>query len=193
MVAGGIESITSMPGHKYYLPNNTEPREVGVKQEHESYIALSEKWVSASKLKAGDKVLLSNGEYGIIQSVKVEELSSPETTYNLEVEDFHTYFVGEKPVCVHNNNCGSNEQWVDTYEDAKQVANQHVGPNASSYKGNSNIMVSKDGLKVARLDTNPASTHVMNNGPHINLETYRQPFGTKGGKPLTNIHLRWRY
>ena len=65
--------------------------------------------MSASKLKAGDKVLLSNGEYGIIQSVKVEELSSPETTYNLEVEDFHTYFVGENPVCVHNKNCNVNQ------------------------------------------------------------------------------------
>ena len=104
-VDGQEEEIISTPGHKYYLPNNTEPREVGVKQEHESYTGLSEKWVSASKLKAGDKVLLSNGEYGIIQSVKVEELSSPETTYNLEVEDFHTYYVGEKPVCVHNVGC----------------------------------------------------------------------------------------
>ena len=65
--------------------------------------------MSASKLKAGDKVLLSNGEYGIIQSVKVEELSSPERTYNLEVEDFHTYFVGENPVCVHNKNCNVNQ------------------------------------------------------------------------------------
>ena len=108
-VDGQEEQITSTPGHKYYLPNNTETREVGVKQEHESYTGLSEKWVSACKLKAGDKVLLSNGEYGIIQSVKVEELSSPETTYNLEVEDFHTYYVGENSVCVHNKNCNVNQ------------------------------------------------------------------------------------
>ncbi|MDD7158272.1 MAG: polymorphic toxin-type HINT domain-containing protein [Firmicutes bacterium] len=32
----------------------------------------------------------------------MEELETPETTYNFEVEDFHTYFVGENPVCVHN-------------------------------------------------------------------------------------------
>ena len=116
-VDGQEEDITSTPGHKYYLPNNTEPREVDVKQEHESYTGLSEKWVSACKLKAGDKVLLSSSEYGIIQSVKVEELSSPETTYNLEVEDFHTYYVGEQSVCVHNKNCGpiSPEKIRDSY------------------------------------------------------------------------------
>lgn len=86
-VDGQKEQIVSTPGHQYYLPNNTENREIGLKQEHESYITLSEKWVSACKLKAGDKVLLSDGKYGIIVSVKIEELETPETTYNFEVED----------------------------------------------------------------------------------------------------------
>ena len=81
---------------------------------------LSEKWVSACKLKSGDKVLLSDGKYGIIVSVRVEELESPETTYNFEVADFHTYFVGENPVCVHNSGCGgktpkSPEKVKDSY------------------------------------------------------------------------------
>ena len=190
-VAGIVESIISTPGHKYYLPENTITREIGEKQEHASYTGLSEKWVSACNLKSGDKVLLSDGEYGIIQSVKVEELSSPETTYNLEVEDFHTYYVGEYSVCVHNKNCGANEQWVDTYDEAKQIADQHVGPNASNYK-DTNIKVSSNGLKTARYDIDPTSNHVQRKGPHINLETYEKPFGTSNQKPLTNIHLRWR-
>ena len=46
--------------------------------------------------------MLSDGSYGIIKSIKVEKLSEPETTYNFEVEDFHTYFVGESEVLVHN-------------------------------------------------------------------------------------------
>ena len=71
-VDGQEEQIVSTPGHKYYLPNNTESREIGLQQEHESYIALSEKWVSACKLKAGDKVLLSDGKYGIISVGEIE-------------------------------------------------------------------------------------------------------------------------
>lgn len=46
--------------------------------------------------------MLSDGSYGIIKSIKVEKLSKPETTYNFEVEDFHTYFVGTNEVLVHN-------------------------------------------------------------------------------------------
>ena len=119
-VDGKEEQIVSTPGHKYYLPNNTENREIGMKQEHESYITLSEKWVSACKLKSGDKVLLSDGKYGIIISVRVEELETPETTYNFEVEDFHTYYVGEESVCVHNSGCGGDFKKYSVEEIAKR-------------------------------------------------------------------------
>ena len=98
------------------MPENRVNREIGEKQEHASYTGLSEKWVSACNLKTGDKVLLSDGEYGIIQSIKVEELSFPETTYNLEVEDFHTYYVGEQSVCVHNKNCGNIKRGANSIE-----------------------------------------------------------------------------
>ena len=97
--------IVSTPGHKYYVPENEAERNFGEVLEHAGYAGLSEKWVSAQNLKFGDKVLLSDSTYGIIQTVKVETLSAPETTYNFEVEGFHTYFVGEQSVCVHNANC----------------------------------------------------------------------------------------
>ena len=43
-----------------------------------------------------------NGEYVVVEQVQHELLESPETTYNFEVEDFHTYYVGDEPVLVHN-------------------------------------------------------------------------------------------
>ena len=76
---------------------------------------------TAYKLKVGDKVLLSDGKYGIIKSVKVEELAVPETTYNLEVEAFHTYFVGENPVCVHNVGCGGYDNHVIDKKDNLRI------------------------------------------------------------------------
>ena len=104
-IKGEAEPIISTPGHKYYLPNNTVRREEERPIEHAAYADLSEKWVSAYALKKGDIVLLSDGRYGIIEKSISVQLSAPETTYNLEVEEFHTYFVGENPVCVHNAGC----------------------------------------------------------------------------------------
>jgi hypothetical protein len=62
--------ITSTPGHKYFLPENTVDRDKGARLEHESYKELGVQWVSAENLKKGDKVLLSDGKYGIVVGVK---------------------------------------------------------------------------------------------------------------------------
>ena len=46
--------------------------------------------------------MLSCGECVKIELIKIEKLDSPETTYNFEVADFHTYYVSESKVLVHN-------------------------------------------------------------------------------------------
>ncbi len=39
----------------------------------------------------------------IIEEIKVEKLSNPETTYNFEVADFHTYYVSDSKILAHNS------------------------------------------------------------------------------------------
>ena len=45
---------------------------------------------------------MSNGEYVVVEQVQHELLETPVRVYNFEVEDFHTYFVGDTSVLVHN-------------------------------------------------------------------------------------------
>lgn len=42
------------------------------------------------------------GEYVVVEKVQHELLENSETTYNLEVEGFHTYYVSNAEVLVHN-------------------------------------------------------------------------------------------
>ena len=79
------EEITCTPMHPFYSP---------VKG-----------WTSAIDLRAGDILVMLNGEYVVVEQVQHELLESPETTYNFEVEDYHTYYVGNTAVLVHNK-CG---------------------------------------------------------------------------------------
>jgi hypothetical protein len=102
---GSFDEITSTLGHKYFLPFNNENREVDEIHEHTGYNELSAKWVSACNLKIGDKVLLFDGKHVVVKKVEIRQLDVPETTYNFEVADFHTYYVGEQSVCVHNKGC----------------------------------------------------------------------------------------
>ena len=65
-------------------------------------------WTLARSLRAGDVLVLSNGELVTVEWVQHEILESPIKVYNFEVEDFHTYFVGENGIFVHNG-CGIEE------------------------------------------------------------------------------------
>jgi hypothetical protein len=59
-------------------------------------------WVSARKLQIGDNVSLYSGETGKITSIQQEVLTSTLSVYNFEVEAWHTYFVSESGILVHN-------------------------------------------------------------------------------------------
>ena len=50
----------------------------------------------------GDKLVLVNGEFAVVEKVQHEILEQPIKVYNFEVEDFHTYYVGDTGVLVHN-------------------------------------------------------------------------------------------
>ncbi len=91
-------------------------------KEHPFFIPDLKQWVNACDLTMGMNVLLStyndvlplddsidknessryNYNTTAITKIEVEVLETPETTYNFEVRDFHTYYVGEASVLVHN-------------------------------------------------------------------------------------------
>lgn len=59
-------------------------------------------WVAAGDLVEGNEVYNLDGTTSTILGSEIEVLDEPVLVYNLEVEDFHSYFVGCVPVLVHN-------------------------------------------------------------------------------------------
>lgn len=80
------EEIITTPAHPFYSPVK------GL--------------TDAVHLRAGDILVLLNGEYVVVEKVQHEILEAPVTVYNFQVEDYHTYYVASG-VLVHNK-CGSN-------------------------------------------------------------------------------------
>ena len=78
----GGEEIVTTPSHPFYVPIKG--------------------WTEACKLRAGDRLQLLNGEYVVIEQIQHELLELPVLVYNFEVEDFHTYYVSNLCVLVHN-------------------------------------------------------------------------------------------
>ena len=79
------EEIIATPAHPFYSP---------VKG-----------WTDAVHLRAGDILVLVNGEYVVVEKVQHEILEAPITVYNFQVDGYHTYYVSQTGVLVHNT-CG---------------------------------------------------------------------------------------
>jgi len=60
-------------------------------------------WVAAGDLNVGDEVYLIDGSAAYVTGAELEQLEEPIKVYNLEVDDLHTYFVGDNSVLVHND------------------------------------------------------------------------------------------
>ena len=64
-------------------------------------------FVNAGELAVGDELLDVNGNVLLVENFDVELTDDSVKVYNFQVEDFHTYHVGECGVWVHNKNCPS--------------------------------------------------------------------------------------
>ena len=86
------EEIITTPTHPFYSP---------VKG-----------WTDAVNLRAGDILVLVNGEYVVVEKIQHEILESPVTVYNFNVSDYHTYFVAISGILAHNS-CSSPRRSAD--------------------------------------------------------------------------------
>ncbi|RHX89501.1 hypothetical protein DLM76_21355, partial [Leptospira yasudae] len=75
------------------------------------YFTSKSGWVKAKDLLPGDQLIGTKGEYISVSDTR--ELSQSERVYNFEVEETHSYFVGEKGVWVHNYQADTIPRLVD--------------------------------------------------------------------------------
>ena len=105
---GGEEIITT-PTHPFYSP---------VKG-----------WTDAAQLRAGDILVLVNGEYVVVEKVQHEILESPINVYNFQVAGDHTYYVSNIGVLVHNACPAAKKAQLPTQGKIRYVPPQNAGSN----------------------------------------------------------------
>lgn len=72
-------------------------------------------FINAGSLLVGDKLVSVNGEDLIVEDYYIKLTEEPVSVYNFQVENFHTYFVGDCAVWVHNAECTPKE-YIDSVE-----------------------------------------------------------------------------
>ena len=82
--------------------------------EHPFYVE-GRGFINAGDLKAGDEVRTADGSTAAVESFESITPDEPIKVYNFEVEDFHTYYVSEQKVLVHNT-CATTKKNVTTHK-----------------------------------------------------------------------------
>nr|WP_274520911.1 polymorphic toxin-type HINT domain-containing protein [Paenibacillus alvei] len=78
-------------------------------------------WVFADELQVGDKLQKADGSNLTIKKVEFIKLDEPVTVYNFTVADYHTYYVTDLGIWVHNTNCNTLRSKGNPYEDHTTV------------------------------------------------------------------------
>ena len=85
---------------------------------HPFYVVNRHEFVPAEELVVGDELSLADGTWTFVTGLTVEQAPAGRTytTYNFEVQDYHTYFVGAEGVWVHNMGLYNCEALAETFE-----------------------------------------------------------------------------
>ncbi|MDQ0899517.1 polymorphic toxin-type HINT domain-containing protein [Paenibacillus sp. V4I7] len=87
-------------------------------------------WVYADELLVGDKLQKADGSNLTIDKVEFVKLDEPVTVYNFTVADYHTYYVTDLGIWVHNTSCGPNGTFVNAdYHGATNSGKKNKAPN----------------------------------------------------------------
>ncbi|MFG3716615.1 polymorphic toxin-type HINT domain-containing protein [Streptomyces massasporeus] len=91
----GIEKLTATHEHPFWSPSEQD-------------------WIEAGDLKPGMTLLTDDGTTAVVTGNR--PFTKHARTYNLTVDDLHTYYVlaGETPVLVHNSGPGCGSIWIDS-------------------------------------------------------------------------------
>lgn len=142
---------------------------VGGKTTEYPFYVFDKGWIPAGALQIGDLLQMHDGNYIPVEGVA--DSGRVETVYNLEVEDYHTYFVGsiDWGFCVwaHNAEYGTPNGLEQSHPDlpVREGGRTHAlldgkKPIVSGKEGGSSLEVFKQKLAGLSDDAKKALTHV---------------------------------
>ena len=145
---------------KYELVHVTVGKEeIETTVEHPFYVE-GIGFVPASELMEGDTIRTSDGGNLPILKIEIELLKESVLVYNFEVEDFHTYYVSELGVLVHNTcakaTVGEGGSGLRSYQSAGRMSDDLLLNPKTNTKNTNNLtewrrQISKSDIKIERI------------------------------------------
>ncbi|MEG0856838.1 MAG: polymorphic toxin-type HINT domain-containing protein, partial [Terrisporobacter sp.] len=123
-------------------------------------------WIPASMIEEGDVVALQSGEKAEVEKIDKVVHNELITVYNFEVEDFHTYFVSDTNVLVHNA-CPTKGKSIKGKTKKTGSRPPNLSPKNAGRRGAFREAKRKNGI--------PVSQHPKNVRPNLDKRKKKQP------------------
>ena len=148
--------------------------------DHPFYVK-NQGFIKAGELIVGDKLLDVNGNVLLVENFDVELTDDSVKVYNFQVEDFHTYYVGENCVLVHNASCKVNKKGEIEITDWDGYPKGKPKP-----KGKLKLLQGDD-YKAARKAANLENRKIHRKNPNLNGKQIHEIKPVKfGGNPANH-------
>ena len=138
-------------------------------------------WVNASDLAPNDIVYTKDWNTATVKSVNLLELDEPVEVFNFEVEDCHTYFVGDIYILVHNGPCTQQGSYEIFAKNKKGVDQVYVGKGPQSRMQASIRRLKSQGYTITSKPkwTPAANSKVAFVDEYMKMSKYNFDFGGK--------------
>ena len=166
------------------------PQKLTATHEHPFWSPSRQEWVAAGRLTKGTTLLTADGTTATVTENR--SFSNRARTYNLTIDDLHTYYVlaGETPVLVHNSNC-TGTVWDDIEATQPNYGGSDIPRSFVMNTGGSKVWVHPNATEHvaeyarARAD-NMASSQQVGLSTQAYLKSLQAAVGeaTRGGVPL---------
>jgi len=159
--------------HVRYVDAAGRSETLGVTPEH-PFMLQGQRWVHAGDLQPGDKIMRLNDGFLTVKSVK--KYSVRHHTFNFEVADVHTYFVGTMGAWVHNAGpCDITKAinlpgWRAVTVDMVHVAERHMEDGARVLDKSVFVGLNERGVMAAIKQAYGSATTVAVQGERVLLE-----------------------
>ena len=146
---------------------------------------ISGRWLRVAELKVGDSVKIYNGSNLAIEQITIAPGRT--TVYNFEVEDYHTYYVSNTKVLVHNIDPGDVKTPTPRVKSSKKLRKEWEDaegkdwPKEPSNPNQNQVVSHKEPLADGGYDGYP-NTEPMPAAKHTKMHKERGNFRRWGGK-----------
>ncbi len=140
-------------------------------------------WTKAEDLLDGDEIFSSRG--GWVKVGSASWFAHSQTVYNLEVDGFHTYFVGASGAWVHNGGCRAPEFFGGELNESQFLDNAIDYLGEGYTEESPGRFVSEDGLRQVRYGRHEVSSALH----HAHFEAFERSY-FEGGRVVENTAVR---